>query len=134
MDATVNGQRPPGRRRALHQPEPVVDEFASHTELAAMWRGVSRAQQVLGRRQSHFENTPVEDRLAEQISLVPMLHDWRSVTAREAEELTYLLGLYAEPVYGATRGEAAEAINAAIRRMVIRRGKRRPATAPDTLA
>ena len=126
MGATVSGQRPPGRRRAYHEPDEVGDEVASHAELAGMWGGISRAQQVLGRRQGRFENTPTEDRLAEQLSLVPMLHDWRAMIMRETEELTYLLGLYAEPARGATRDEAADAINAAIRRMVIRRGQRGP--------
>jgi hypothetical protein len=88
-----------------------------------MWRGISKAQDVLGRRHSHFENTMVDERLAEQFSLVAMLHDWRVTTATEAEELAYLLDLYVEPVAGATRDDAAEAIISAIRRMAVRRAK-----------
>ena len=87
-----------------------------------MWRSVSHAHAALDGHRRHFTNTPVDDRLAEQLSLVPVLHDWRSVTEGEARELTYLLGLYADPPPDAPREEVAHTVNATIRSMAARRG------------
>ena len=131
MGTNVSEQRPPGRRRALDGPDTEVDEAASHAQLADMWRGISRAQDVLGRRRSLFENTTTDELLAEQFALVAILHDWSAITEGEADELTYLLGLYAEPPREATTDEVAHAINGAIRRMLVRRGKLRRAIPPQ---
>jgi len=118
----VSQQRPQGRRRAHDQTDVPSTEPATFTELAAMWRSISTAHGVLDHHRRHWENTEADDRLAEQLSLVPMLHDWQPATEGEARDLAYLLGLYAEPAADATREEVAEAVSTAIRRMAARRG------------
>jgi hypothetical protein len=87
-----------------------------------MWRSVSAAHGVIEERRREWENTEPEDRLAEQLSLLPMLHDWHAVTENEAHELSYLLHLYCEPAADATREEVARAVNDTVRRMAARRG------------
>lgn len=97
-----------------------------------MWRSISRAHEVLARHHSQFATTPTDTRLAEQLSIVSMLHEWRPTTATEARELAYLLDLYAEPAGDATSDEAANAANAAIRRMAVRRVKAGPPESWET--
>ena len=89
-----------------------------------MWRSVSDTHAEIEHHRRHFLNTAVDDRLAEQLSLVPMLHDWMPVTEREVRELVYLLELYVEPQADATREEVAHAVNITIRQMAARRGSR----------
>lgn len=122
---SVSQQRPPGRRRAHDEADVPSDEPASFADLATMWRSVSNAHAAIDHHRRHFVNTAVDDRLAEQLSLVPMLHDWKSVTEDEVRELAYLLGLYVEPQAEATREEVAHAVNTAIRQMAARRGSGR---------
>jgi hypothetical protein len=86
-----------------------------------MWRSISQAHATLEDHRRHFRNTWTDDHLAEQLSLVPMLHDRTSVTEDEAHELSYLLGLYAEPPPDAPREEVAQAVGDTIRRMAARR-------------
>jgi hypothetical protein len=120
----VSQQRPPGRRRAHEEADPPSTQPASFADLAAMWRSISGAHAVLEHHRRHFVNTSVDDRLAEQLSLVPMLHDWMPATESEARELAYLLGLYDEPPRDASREEVAQTVNATIRRMAARRANR----------
>jgi hypothetical protein len=122
----VTEQQSPGRRRADYIAAEPSDEPAPYTEMAAMWRSMSRAQDLMTRRGHQFANTRIDDRLAEQLSLVSMLHDWRWTTATEARELVYLLELYVEPAGDETRDEAAHAAIGAIRRMAARRAKTGP--------
>jgi hypothetical protein len=119
---SVSQQRPQGRRRAHEETEPLGTDPASFADLAAMWRSVSGAHAALEDLRRHFRNTAVDDRVAEQLSLVPVLHDWKPVTEREARELAYLLGLYAEPPPDTTREEVAHTVNTTIRWMAARRG------------
>ena len=95
---------------------------ASFADLATMWRHVSRAHGAIEQRRRRWDHTAADDRLAEQLSLLPMLHDWQAVSDSEAHELTYLLDLYAEPTADATHEEVASAVSTAIRRMAARRG------------
>ena len=118
----MSQQRPQGRRRAHDEADAPSTEPASFADLATMWRSVSHAHAVVDHDRRHFLNNPVDDRLAEQLSLLPMLHDWKAVTETEARELAYLLGLYADPPLDATRDEVAHAVNTMIRRMAARRG------------
>lgn len=122
----MSQQRPQGRRRAHDETEPQGTEPASFVDLAAMWRSISHAHAALDDHRRQFVNTSVDDRLADQLSLVPVLHDGKSVTEREARELTYLLGLYAEPPADTDREEVAHAVMATIRWMAARRGSALP--------
>ena len=117
----MSQQRPPGRRRAHEETESPGTAPASFADLAAMWRSISHAHAALEDLRRQFLNTAVDDRLAEHLSLVPVLHDGASASESEAQELAYLLGLYAEPPPDATREEVAHAVNAAIRRMAAGR-------------
>lgn len=118
----MSQQRPQGRRRAHDEADARSTEPASFADLASMWRSISHAHAALEGHRRHFRNTPVDDRLAEQLSLVPVLHDWKSVTQGEARDLTYLLGLYADPPPDAPREEVAHTVNSTIRSMAARRG------------
>jgi hypothetical protein len=118
---SVSQQRPQGRRRADDLAEPPSTEPASFADLATMWRSVSQAHAVVAEHRRQFQNTPLDDRLAEQLSLVPVLHDWTPVTDGEVRELVYLLGLYAEPQSEASRDEVAHAVNSTVRQMAVRR-------------
>jgi hypothetical protein len=89
--------------------------------MAALWRAVSRVQEQLGHRLLHFEDTPADTRVAEQLSLIAVLHDWRPVTESEAADLVYLIGLYGDPVADATPDSVARALVVAIRSMAARR-------------
>jgi hypothetical protein len=89
--------------------------------MAALWRAVSRVQEELGHRLLHFEDTPVDARVAEQLSLIAVLHDWQPVTESEAADLAYLMGLYVEPVADATHDGVARALVVAIRSKAARR-------------
>ncbi|MGY2875555.1 hypothetical protein ACVW00_002745 [Marmoricola sp. URHA0025 HA25] len=118
----MSQQRPQGRRRAHEVADPAGIEPASFAELATMWRSVSHAHAVLDHLRQHFLDTDLDALLAEQLSLVPVLHDWKPVTETEARELSYLLGLYADPPLDATREEVAHTANVTIRWMAARRG------------
>ena len=118
----MSQQRPPGRRRAHDEADAPRPQPASFADLATMWRSVSHAHAAVDHHRRHFVNTPVDDRLAEQLSLLPVLHDWESVTEGEAHEVSYLLGLYADPPVDAPRDEVAHALIATIRQMAGRRG------------
>jgi hypothetical protein len=118
----VSQQRPQGRRRAHAEADAPNAEPASFADLATMWRSISTAHGVVEDRRRHWESTDADDRLAEQLSLVPVLHDWQSVTESEAREVAYLLGLYAEPRADATREDVAHAVTVTVRRMAARRG------------
>jgi hypothetical protein len=102
------------------------DLVASHALMATVWRAVSQAQAVLGRRRLSFEPTLADERLSEQLSLFGMLHDWQPVTESEATDLRYLLGLYVEPAADATPDTVARTINVAIRTMAVRRAAAGP--------
>jgi hypothetical protein len=119
---SVSQQRPQGRRRAHDPVDAPSTDPATFADLAVMWRSVSTAHGVLEQRRQRWDNTDADDRLAEQLSIVPMLHDRASVTEAEARELAYLLTLYAEPTADATREDVAEAVDAAVRAMAARRG------------
>jgi hypothetical protein len=121
----VSQQRPAGRRRAHDHADVTCTEPASFADLATMWRSVSHAHGVIEHQRRHFMNTPVDDRLAEQLSLVPILQDWQPVTEGEVRELVYLLELYVEPQADATRDDVAQAVNTTIRQMAARRCSRR---------
>jgi hypothetical protein len=92
--------------------------------MAALWGAVSRVQEQLGHRLLHFEDTPVDARVAEQLSLIAVLHDWHPVTESEAADLVYLMGLYVDPVADATHDGVARALVVAIRSMAARRTAR----------
>jgi hypothetical protein len=120
----VSQQRPQGRRRAHAEADPPSTEPASFADLATMWRSVSHAHAAVDHHRRHFVNTPDDDRLAEQLSLLPVLHDWKQLTESEAHEVAYLLGLYADPPADAPRAEVARAVIGSIRQMAMRRGTR----------
>ena len=113
--------RPVGHRRAPVQRAASADAPASHAVMATVWSAVSRVHQVLGHRLLHFEDTPTDARLADQLSLLATLHDWRPVTESEAADLTYLLQLYVEPTADAPRDEVARALSVTIRSMAVHR-------------
>jgi hypothetical protein len=119
----VSQQRPQGRRRAHDEADATGADPATFADLASMWRSISHAHAALDGHRRHFTNTSVDDRLAGHLSIVPVLHDGKSVTESEARELTYLLGLYADPPPDAPREEVAHAAIAAIREMAARRGE-----------
>jgi hypothetical protein len=100
------------------------DGPASHAVMATVWRAVSRVQELLGHRILHWEDTPADDRLAEQLSMLATLHDWLPVTDSEAEDLVYLLGLYVEPAGDATRDSVSRAVTVTIRTMAVQRAGR----------
>lgn len=118
----MSQQRPQGRRRAHDEADAPRTEPASFADLATMWRSVSHAHAAVDHHRRHFVNTPLDDRLAEQLSLLPVLHDWKPVTESEADEVAYLLGLYADPPIDAPRDEVAHAVITTIRQMAGRRG------------
>jgi hypothetical protein len=89
--------------------------------MATVWRAVSRVQQLLGHRLLHFEDTPGDTRLGDQLSLLTMLHDWHSVTESEAADLVYLLDLYVAPAADVTHDDVARALNVTIRSMAVQR-------------
>ncbi|HEX7717151.1 MAG TPA: hypothetical protein VF416_07670 [Marmoricola sp.] len=110
-----------GRRRA---PEPRVEQHdppASHALMAAVWGGVTRLHEIIGRRLLHFENTASDSRLSEQLSLLAALHDLRPVTESEAADLLYLAELYLAPTADATEEDVARALGATVRAMAVRR-------------
>jgi hypothetical protein len=117
----VGQQNPVGRRRALGQRAGAEDEQASHAVMASLWRLVSRVQERLGHRLLHFEDTPADARVAEQLALIAVLHDWHPVTESEVADLSYLMNLYLEPVADATHDGVARALVVAIRSMAARR-------------
>jgi hypothetical protein len=92
--------------------------------MASVWGGVSRVHEIIGRRLLHFENTSADSRLSEQLSLLAALHDWRPVTDSEADDLVYLLDLYAAPAADATEDDVARALSATVRAMAVRRAAR----------
>ncbi|MCW2784422.1 MAG: hypothetical protein JWP74_939 [Marmoricola sp.] len=69
--------------------------YARPASLARMWGAVSAAHSALERRRVYFLTQPVEERLAEQLSLIPVLHDWMPITLVEVEPLSTILRLYA---------------------------------------
>jgi hypothetical protein len=89
--------------------------------MATVWSAVSQVHEMLGERLLQFEDTPTDARLADQLSLLAALHDWRPVTESEAADLAYLLRLYVEPAPGAPRDEVARALGVTIRTMAIHR-------------
>lgn len=113
--------RPVRHRRAPVQRPASADTTASHAVMAAVWGAVSQVHEVLGERLLQFEDTPTDARLADQLSLLAALHDWRPVTESEAADLAYLLRLYVEPAPGAPRDEVARALSVTIRTMAIHR-------------
>lgn len=94
--------------------------------MATVWRAVSRVQQLLGHRLLHFEDTPGDARLGEQLSMLAMLHDWRAVTESEAADLVYLLELYVAPAADATPDDVARALNVTVRSMAVHRAGAHP--------
>ncbi len=56
-----------------------------------MWSAVSAAHRELARHRSYYLDSAIEDRLGEQLSLIPMLQDWRPATEDEAADLIVLL-------------------------------------------
>lgn len=61
-----------------------------------MWSAVSAAHRELARRRGYYLNSAVEDRLGEQLSLIPMLQDWCAATEDEAADLIVLLEAWVE--------------------------------------
>ena len=113
--------RPVGHRRAPLPRTAPADGPATHAVMATEWGAVSRVHQLLGHRLLHFEDTPADARLADQLSLLATLHDWRPVTESEADDLAYLLELYVEPSADATHDEVARALSVTIRSMAVHR-------------
>lgn len=114
--------QPVGRRRAPEQrSDDAGDAPAPHVVMAAVWRAVSRVQELLGYRLLHFEDTPTDERLAEQLALLAMLHDWSPVRESEAADLVYLLELYVAPAADATHDGVARALAVTVRSMAVRR-------------
>ena len=115
----------PGQRREVkgggaHRAE---SRPATHAELAAMWQAVSEAQGALGRHRRYFRATPADVRLTEQLSLLPLLHDWIPIFAHEIDMLRYLLVRYADAVERAASDDAAHGVITAIRLMAADRAR-----------
>lgn len=119
----MTNQHPPGRRRADDGSGVNRAAPATHAALARLWQRVSRAQEVLDQRRRYFEATADDTRLSDQLSLLPMLHEWLPVAATEAADLSHVLDLYVDPARAATRTEIARELTASIRRMAVRRAK-----------
>lgn len=82
--------------------------------VASMWRAVSIVHALRGRRHDLQLTTDADVRLGEQLTMLPFLQDWRTVSVVEAEELTSLLRTYAstdsEDVREKVSRQAAELI------------------------
>ena len=125
--------QPVGRRRAPQPRADVGDGPASHAVMATVWRAVSRVQELLGHRILHFEDTPADDRLAEQLSALATLHDWLPITEAEAADLVYLLDLYVEPAADASRDSVSRAVTVTVRTMAVHRAGRTLAPPPNVI-
>jgi hypothetical protein len=90
-----------------------------------MWSAVSSVHIVLEPRRRYFETTEADDLLAEQLTVLPIVDGWHPVTVAEAEELTYLLQVYAEVTDPATQAEAARMVAALVYSMAEDRASRR---------
>lgn len=110
-----------GKRRA-HQGASDLG-FAVPADLARMWANVASAQTVLGRRRLYYLSTEVEERLADQLSLIGMLQDWVPVSSMEAEVLTGALRAYAGWDIDSERDREAEALRTCIRAMTLSRAR-----------
>lgn len=110
-----------GKRRA---PEGAADlEAAAPAELARMWANVAAAQTVLGKRRLYYLATGVEERLADQLSLIGMLQDWLPVTTSEATVLAASLRAYVGAEIDSLRDDEAEALRTCIRAMTLSRAR-----------
>ncbi|MBO9523071.1 MAG: hypothetical protein J7518_16180 [Nocardioidaceae bacterium] len=123
----MNELRPaPGRRRAHVPAQRRNGAPAPASMLASMWSAVSSVHTVLEPRRRYFETTEADDQLGEQLTVLPIVDGWHPVTVAEAEELTYLLGVYAEVGDQETRDEAARMVSVLIYSMAEERAARRP--------
>jgi hypothetical protein len=102
-----------------------------------MWAAVSAAHTERTRRVRLYEATSSDALLAEQLTLLAMLHDWRPVTVAEAEELTYALRTYSDDPDEKTRAEASTIVSRYIRAMAETRAASAPfphASQPESAA
>jgi hypothetical protein len=85
--------------------------------LARLWSAVSAAHRVLEKRHRYFLTTGAEERLGEQLSLVPVLQGWMPLTRTEGKDLTSLVNGYVEGELETDRDEAALRIVVYVRTM-----------------
>lgn len=115
------GQAPEGKRRAVERVS--IDAPATPADIARMWSAASAAHSVLGKRTLYFLASDVEGRMAEQLSLIPMLQDWVTATSGEAAELTGALRAYVGTDVESPRDREAEALRFCIRAMTVYRAR-----------
>ena len=115
------GQGPEGKRRAPERGD--AHQSAAPAAVAGMWSAASAAHTVLGRRRLYYLASDVEERVAEQLSLIPLLQDWVPVTPYEATELTKALRAYAGRDEDAPRDREAAALSTCIRAMTMTRAR-----------
>lgn len=115
-------QQPPEGKRRASVGAPDLS-FAVPSDLARMWASVLSAQTVMGRRQLYYLATGVEDRLADQLSMIGMLEDWVPVSTDEVEVLTGALHAYAGTEVDSERDREAEALRTCIRAMTLSRAR-----------
>ena len=76
---------PGGRHRAA----PAAP--ATTGQIAALWSAVSVVLRTLESRLRYYDDRPEDARLGEQLTLVPVMHEWAWLTDVETKTLTGLL-------------------------------------------
>lgn len=88
-----------------------------------MWRAASTAHEVLRKRKLYFLASDVEERMAEQLSVLPLLQDWVPVSSNEAQEISRALRAYAGDEIDEPRDREAGALTTCIRAMTMQRAR-----------
>lgn len=126
------GQRPEGKRRA--PVEGPASSTAAPAEMARVWAAASAAHEMLRKRRLYWLATEAEERVAEQLSLVPLLQDWLPATSDEVAELTTALRAYAAGDDERDRDKEAVALGICIRAMTMSRARNGIPFPPDVEA
>jgi hypothetical protein len=91
--------------------------------MVRLWTSVSAAHGVLERRRRYFLTTLVEDRLGEQLSLIPVLQTWMPMATVEVDDLVSLLQAYVGDELEAGSETAAMQAVAYVRTMAANRAR-----------
>lgn len=112
---------PVGKRRAVTTDSDALMPAAA--DMARMWTAVSAAHETLRQRRLYYLASDAEERMADQLSLIPLLQDWVPVTANDAAELTHALRAYTGIDIDPPRDRQAEALRTCIRAMTMHRAR-----------
>lgn len=106
-------EKRPGGRHARPPAAP-----ATTAQLAGLWSAVSATLRTIEGRLRYYTGGEHDSRLGEQLTLLPVMHEWASVTDVEVHDVVRLLTQFETLSVGGEANEAAYDVIAYTREMI----------------